>query len=309
MSSFRFPRALAALALLCLLAPAAVAQSGREGAYDTPALASVDNGLYSVTLRVQAGPTGAPGGFSVQWMKRADFAAAGGWPATASDPRVGNGNFVGTPTLNLWGATSFRLGPGEAAYVQPGDLFDETGVGINSTAGAALQPGTDYVTRVRALPSTDGTASDYTGAIPTYTLDGECTLGFWKNFPDRWPSTCLPMLLGTTSYTKAQLLQIFAEPAKGNGLVSLAHQLIAARLNLCNGSDPTPIMATIIAADALIGGLVVPPVGSGYLDPSVTSALTEAMDGYNNGRLGGVSECPTMTRTTSTWGALKALYR
>ena len=297
------------LAMISLLTPAAFAQGGREGAYDTPALASVDNGFYSVTLRIQAGPSGAPGGFAVQWMKRSDFVAAGGWPANASDPRIGNGNFVGTPTLNLWGATSFRLGPGEAAYVQPGDLFDETGVGINSTAGAALQPGTDYVTRARALPGTDGTASDYTGALPTYTLDGECTLGFWKNFPDRWPSICLPMSLGTVLYTKAQLLQIFAESAKGNGLVSLAHQLIAAKLNLCNGSDPSHVATTIAAADALISGLVVPPVGSGYLDPSATSGLTEALDDYNNGRLGGVSECPTTVRTTSSWGALKVLYR
>jgi hypothetical protein len=309
MSSCRFREALAALALLSLLAPAALAQGGREGAYDTPVLSSVDNGLYSVTLRVQAGPSGTPGGFAVQWMKRADFAAAGGWPANPTDPRLSSCNFVGTPTLNLWGATSFRLAAEEVAYVQPGDLFDETGVSTNSTSSAALDPGTEYVTRVRALPGTDGTASDFAPTIPTQTLPGECTQGFWKNHPDRWPASCLPMLVGTVSYTEAQLLLIFGEPAKGNGLISLAHQLITARLNLCNGSDPTPIMAAIAGADALIGSLVVPPIGAGFLDPSATSGLTETLDDYNNGRVGGVSECPTMTRSASTWGALKVLYR
>jgi len=309
MSSCRFRDVIATLAMLTLLAPAAIAQSGREGAYDTPALASVDNGLYSVTLKVQAGPSGAPGGFALQWMKRADFTAAGGWPANPSDPRLSNCNFVGTPTLNLWGASSFKLAPAEVAYVQPGDLFDETGVSTTSKSSAALDPGTEYVTRVRALPGTDGTASDFAPTVPAQTLLGECTQGFWKTHPDRWPASCLPILLGTVSYTKAELLLIFDQPAKGNGLISLAHQLITAKLNLCNGSDPTPILAAIAAADALIGGLVAPTIGTGYLDPSATSGLTETLDDYNNGRVAGVAECPTMTRSASTWGALKVLYR
>jgi len=180
MSSCRFREALATFATLALLAPAALAQGGREGAYDTPVLSAVDNGLYSVTLRVEAGPSGAPGGFVLQWMKRADFAAAGGWPATPGDPRLSSCNFVGTPTLNLWGASSFKLAPAEIAYVQPGDLFDETGVSTSPASSAALDPGTEYVTRVRALPGTDGTASDFAPTVPTQTLYSECTQGFWK---------------------------------------------------------------------------------------------------------------------------------
>jgi hypothetical protein len=91
-------------------------------------------------------------------------------------------------------------------------------------------------------------------------------------------------------------------------LIFLAHQLITAKLNLCNGSDPTPIIATIAATDALIDGLVVPPVGSGFLDPAVASGPTETLDQYNNGLLGGVAECPTPVHK-ATWGQLKALYR
>jgi hypothetical protein len=305
----RFRAALPMVTMLAALAPAAFAQGAREGAYDTPVLSPVDNGLYSVTLKVQAGPSGAPGGFAVQWMKRADFVAAGGWPTSPGDPRVGSGNFVGTPTLNLWGATTFKLEPGETALIQPGDLFDETGVGINANAGASLEPGTEYVTRAQALPGVDGTASDYAPAVQVQTLNGECTQGFWKNHPETWPAACLPLVLGTVSYTKAQLIQIFATPAQGNGLISLAHQLITAKLNLCNGSDPSVVAAFIASADALIGSLVVPPIGSGILAPSATSSLTESLDDYNNGRVGGVAECATMTRTSSTWGRVKLLYR
>jgi hypothetical protein len=36
----------------------------------------------------------------------------------------------------------------------------------------------------------------------------------------------------------------------------------------------------------MIGALVVPPVGTGYLLPSQTSSLTSTLDAFNNGRLG-----------------------
>jgi len=46
------------------------------------------------------------------------------------------------------------------------------------------------------------------------------------------------------------------------------------------GSDPTPIAGVIPAADALIGNLLVPPIGGGFLDPSVTGTLTSALDDW-----------------------------
>ena len=104
-----------------------------------------------------------------------------------------------------------------------------------------------------------------------------CTLtqGFWKNHEEDWPVSSLT--LGSASYTQAQLLTIFGTPVKGNGLISLAHQLIAAKLNIANGASASAISSTIAAADAMIGSLVVPPSGTGYLDPSVTSALSMIM--------------------------------
>jgi cysteine-rich repeat protein len=111
------------------------------------------------------------------------------------------------------------------------------------------------------------------------------TQGYWKNHPDAWPVTSLQ--LGTVTYTQAELLAIFDTPVRGNGLISLAHQLIAAKLNIAAGGPSSGISATIAAADALIGGRVVPPGGSGYLDPSVTSALNNALDAYNSTELSG----------------------
>jgi hypothetical protein len=60
--------------------------------------------------------------------------------------------------------------------------------------------------------------------------------------------------LGTVSYTQAQLLPILDQPAKGNGLVTLAHQLVAAKLNVAHGADPADAAQAISDADAMIGG-------------------------------------------------------
>lgn len=44
------------------------------------------------------------------------------------------------------------------------------------------------------------------------------------------------------------------------------HQLIAAKMNIANGADGSAV-AGAIAADALIGGLMISPVGNDYLAP------------------------------------------
>ena len=115
------------------------------------------------------------------------------------------------------------------------------------------------------------------------------TQGFWKNHTEAWPVSSL--VLGSVSYTDAQLSAIFDEPVSGNGLISLAHQLIAAKLNIANGASATDVQDDIDAADALIDGLVVPPVGSGHLDPSTTSSLVDALTDFNEGTTG-PGHCP-----------------
>ena len=125
---------------------------------------------------------------------------------------------------------------------------------------------------------------------PTPTPQG-CTRtqGYWKNHAEVWTGQSL--VLGTNPanvYTQAQLLSIFREPVRGNGLISLSHQLIAAKLNAAAGTTvPASVAMAISNADTMIGGLVVPPVGSGFLPPSMTSALTSVLDTYNNGNTSG----------------------
>jgi hypothetical protein len=69
-------------------------------------------------------------------------------------------------------------------------------------------------------------------------------------------------------YIQQQLLSILNQPVRGNGLISRAYQEIAATLNIANGAGAACIEQTLTAADALIGDLVIPPVGSGFLRPT-----------------------------------------
>jgi len=79
------------------------------------------------------------------------------------------------------------------------------------------------------------------------------------------------------------LLDILHEPVRGNGLLILAHQLIAAKLNIAAGADPSCIEGTIAEADALIGDLVIPPVGDGYLAPREAPPLAGILGRFNEG--------------------------
>jgi hypothetical protein len=98
-------------------------------------------------------------------------------------------------------------------------------------------------------------------------------------------------MLGTLNYTQVQLLQIFNRPAAGNGLVALAHQLITAKLNIANGANRSAIQTAVTSAGALIGTLVVPPIGNGFLSSGATSTLTSELDNYNMG-VTGPGHCP-----------------
>src|SRR5436853_243027 len=56
------------------------------------------------------------------------------------------------------------------------------------------------------------------------------TQGYWKNHASAWSLGALT--ISGVTYTQSQLLSIFNAPAKGNGLLTLMHQLIAAKLNI-----------------------------------------------------------------------------
>jgi len=285
-----------------------VAASFAMAALDTPALVAGTSGHAKQLITVTAGATGAPNGFTIRWMDQSTYYANGGqFPATPSLDES-NASFTGVPTLNTFGGqySTFKLGPNQSIQIEIGDLFDETGV---SGTRIELEDGVRYYFAAFANDESGNADSGLSLAVSGATTEStNCTYtqGYWKNHPNAWPVTSLT--LGTVSYTKAQLITILGTSVGGNGLISLAHQLIAAKLNIAQGADPSAAAAAIAAADALIGGLVVPPIGAGYLDPSDTSSLTQTLDDYNNGVIG-PGHCGSVATEARTWGQVKALYR
>jgi hypothetical protein len=123
---------------------------------------------------------------------------------------------------------------------------------------------------------------------PTATPSGFCplTIGYWKNHSNAWPVNSL--MLGSKTYTKAELLSILNNTGGGDASMILAVQLIAAKLNIAAGSDPAPIASTITHADGLLSPFsgklpyhVAPSSNIGQMMVSDGSTL----DNYNNGRL------------------------
>jgi hypothetical protein len=286
--------------LLALIAVTAIVNpfsSYAKLAYDTPTLNCGSSSQTSINVVVTAGPSGAPAGFTVQWVTAAALAANNGaWPATSC-----GASFSGQAN-----GSRYDLGAGESVTVTIGDILSDAGASVDPGCGIPLVCGTDYAFRVFAHADNSHNASQKSDPIICSTLPcghdiGGCTLtqGYWKTHNDTvcatnpnsplcviWPVHDLT--LGTVNYNQAQLLAILNQtPAGGNGLVSLAHQLIAAKLNIANGASSTPgVDSAIAAADALIGAKVVPPVGTGSLPPSSTGPLVTVLDQYNNGFTG-----------------------
>jgi hypothetical protein len=287
------------VALLALVsAPGGAAPKPPKSQMETPILSCGGGATQtSINLQVCAGATtGAPAGFSVQWMTAADYATNGGW-YLSEDARLCKASFSGNANLSR-----YNLAPGECVTVTAGEFLFDNGASTNCLD--ALLCGTSYVFRSFAHANSTLNRSEFTANSTCSTLgncnpDPGCTLtqGYWSNHNDlvcgtnpesplcvHWPVTSLT--LGTVSYDQAQLLSIFNTPAAGNGLIALAHQLIAAKLNIANGADDTAVAGAIVSADALIGGLVVPPVGAGSLPNSATGALITALANFNEGATG-----------------------
>jgi hypothetical protein len=127
---------------------------------DPPTLASPASTGTTITVRVCAGGTGAPAGFSVQWLTEAEY-TVNGWfePAVAS--------FSGS-TNSL-----FSLSPGECLDVVIGALdASEPGVSFTPGAGGPLACDTAYA--FRAFAHNDGTGrSDFT-ADYIFSTSSDC---------------------------------------------------------------------------------------------------------------------------------------
>lgn len=111
------------------------------------------------------------------------------------------------------------------------------------------------------------------------------TQGFWKNHQGSWNDGG-GMMLGTVNYTNTQLETILQTPVRGDASVALAHQLIAAYLNIDAGTDPTPIQNTLNDANYQLS-LSSQAIPQGISPSSTVGQAMEAdesvLDDFNSG--------------------------
>jgi hypothetical protein len=172
------------------------------------------------------------------------------------------------------------------------DVIYGTTMGItgSDTAGVQGNSGGGFFTQDFCnMAPPQNSSSTY--AIPSCVTSMPCPQpqGYWKNHPALWPVTSL--MLGSQTYTQAELLKILKTRVGGKGAdasLILADQLIAAKLNIANGSDPSPVAAIISDADSLLSGF------SGKLpykvkpqSPSGKAMVNDAsvLQNYNSGAL------------------------
>ena len=305
------------------------ASAATQARIDTPQIFCASSTPTSINITVCAQNTGTestglPAGFSLQWMTCADFAANGNRWLESDDPRLCKASFSGNAH-----SSRYRLGPGACVTVNVGNfLFDE---GFSTSCTGALQCGTCYVFRAFAHATSTLSRSNFTSDLSCSTpdCDSQCEDGDSCEFcnccvidaihwptegppgcavftRNQWPVTSLT--LGTLTYTDLELCEILNTPANVNGLIALAQELIAAKLNqisinnqlqglgvsLCSGytCEEVAMIARCIAdADALIGSLVIPPHGNGFLDSTATASLITCLHTFNGSELG-VDGCP-----------------
>ena len=267
-----------AAVLLCLIAPMAAFAGGKSGRFDTPAVTCGTASGASIAVVVKAGPSGASAGFSVQWISTADYDAFGWENASTLAPSYCAASFSGNAN-----GSNYNLGPNESIAVKIGEMLLDSGA--STSCNFALDCGRTYVFRTFAHATSTTNRSEFSQGTSCSTLACApvgCTYtqAYWKTH--LVPGTTIT--LGNVIYSDAQMLAILSmTPPASDGLVSLADQLIAAKLNIANGADASAIAPTVASADALIGDLV---IGVDSVPPAVTSTLTAALTSYNEGATG-----------------------
>lgn len=290
------------LAMAAFVSESQAAKGGGKAALDAPSLScGAGTSGTSIDIVVTAGASGAPAGVTIHWILQSELDAHGGnWGEAENEPSYCQGSFSGNAKGN-----AYRLDPGESVTIKLGEGLFTTPGASSACENTALDCGQAYAFRTFAHGnSTSGrSAWSSTKTCSTQSCDGGgggdtddgeqfgCTvmrdvwldLGPSGNFY-LWPIN--GMTLGNVFYTDFQAESILAAPAGTNGLVALAQELIAAKLNIANGASPSSVAFSLTSADTLIGSLVIPPVGTGTLPLSATSTLTTRFNLYNNGIVG-----------------------
>ena len=187
----------------------------------------------------------------------------------------GTGTVIATTTTAGDGNYSFPnllAGTYKVRVIAPAGMtqtYDLDGVATASLATAAVSAG----------QSRTDVDFGYRPAAP-----GTGTIGYWKTHPEAWPVATIT--IGGRVYTKDQAITLLGTPSRGDKSIDLFKQLVAAKLNLIAGNNPSCIYQTISSADAWMA--TYPPgsnVSAGSAAWTTASPWHTTLDNYNNGDL------------------------
>lgn len=135
-----------------------------------------------------------------------------------------------------------------------------------------------------------GWAMNYTWCCyqPPVEENEGCTFtqGYWKNHNDfsSRPSQKIAWPIDEeTVLCNKSWLSILKTPVKGDKRLILAHQWIAASLNVANGADPSAIATALIDAESLLKSNC---ESLSRADSQIATRLAGLLDNYNNGIIG-----------------------
>jgi hypothetical protein len=113
---------------------------------------------------------------------------------------------------------------------------------------------------------------------------GTGTPGYWKNHPEAWPTETIT--IGGVQYSKPDAIAEMDRPTRGDKTRTMFRALVATKLNIMIGNDPSCILDSVVAADAW---MVEHPLGSRVKGNSpawtVGEPIKDMLDDYNNGLL------------------------
>src|ERR1041384_5132250 len=167
--------------LLAMIAGTAIFNpfSSAKTTLSTPTITCNGSTQTSINILVTAGATGAPAGFSLQWMTADDYAANGNQWYDSDDARLCKASFSGNANLSR-----YNLGASESVSVNVGEFLIDNGASTNCPD--LLTCGTDYVFRAFAHATNSQNRSNFTDNLTCATLEcdirGGCTFtqGYWK---------------------------------------------------------------------------------------------------------------------------------
>ncbi len=146
--------------------------------------------------------------------------------------------------------------------------------------------GTSYV----ADPIATAFYIDILGGNRVPVAPYSCPAGraFWTSAPQTWPVSVLGV--GGQIYTKRELLTVLSASgmtgAVEDASITLAAELITARLNLARGADRAPVLSAIVKADQLLrafDGKLPYRIASSSLTREKMIVAARMLEAYNNG--------------------------